>query len=211
VEKLILHEYSGSGNCYKIRLTAALLGLRMERVEYDILKGETRTRQFRTHINPLGRIPVLQVGQRFLPESNAACCYLAEGSELIPEDRFQRADMLRWMFFEQYHHEPNVATLRFWLHMIGTDALGELQRSQIPAKRLAGEAALQVMDDHLALVDWLVGDRISLADIALYAYTHVAEDGGFDLTLYPAIGALIGRIEAVPKFVAMAEAAPIVA
>lgn len=211
MEKLILHEYSGSGNCYKIRLTAALLGLRMERVEYDILKGETRTRQFRAHINPLGRIPVLQVGSRFLPESNAACCYLAEGSELIPDDRFQRADMLRWMFFEQYHHEPNVATLRFWLHMIGTDALGELQRSQIPAKRLAGEAALQTMDDHLALVDWLVGDRVSLADIALYAYTHVAEDGGFDLTLYPAIGAWIERIEALPRFVAMAEATPAIA
>ncbi|MGN6271065.1 MAG: glutathione S-transferase family protein [Sphingomonas sp.] len=211
MEKLILHEYSGSGNCYKIRLTAALLGLRMERVEYDILKGETRTRQFRTHINALGRIPVLQVGQRFLPESNAACFYLADGSELIPEDRFQRADMLRWMFFEQYHHEPNVATLRFWLHMIGTDALSELQRSQIPAKRLAGEAALQTMDDHLALVDWLVGERASLADIALYAYTHVAEEGGFDLTLYPAIGAWIERIEALPRFVAMDETTPAIA
>jgi glutathione S-transferase len=203
VEKLILHEYSGSGNCYKIRLTAALLGIRMERVEYDIMNGETRTPEFLAHINPLGRIPVLQVGARFLPESNAACVYLADGSELIPADRFRRADMLRWMFFEQYHHEPNVATLRFWLTMIGTDALSEVQRSQIPAKRLAGEAALQQMDDHLSLGDWMIGDRISLADIALYAYTHVAADGGFDLSLYPAVQAWIARIEALPKFVAM--------
>ena len=202
-EKLILHEYSGSGNCYKIRLTAALLGIRMERVEYDIMKGETRTPRFRAHINPVGRIPVLQVGARFLPESNAACFFLADGSELIPADRFRRADMLRWMFFEQYHHEPNVATLRFWLTMVGIDALSELQRSQIPAKRLAGEAALQQMDDHLSLVDWMVGDAVSLADIALYAYTHVAEGGGFDLALYPAIRAWIARIEGLPKFVPM--------
>jgi len=203
VDKLILHEYAASGNCYKIRLTAALLGILMERVEYDIMKGETRTPQFRTHINPLGRIPVLQVGSRFLPESNAACCYLADGSSLIPADRFQRADMLRWMFFERYHHEPNVATLRFWLAFVGIDALSELQRSQMPAKRLAGEAALQAMDDHLALVDWFVGDSVSLADIALYAYTHVAEGGGFDLSLYPAIQAWLARVETLPRFVAM--------
>lgn len=203
MEKLILHEYAASGNCYKIRLTAALLGLRMERVEYDIMKGETRTPEFLAHINQLGRIPVLQVGQRFLPESNAACFYLADGSELIPADRFQRAEMLRWMFFEQYHHEPNIATVRFWLTMVGTDALSELQVSQIPAKRLAGEAALQTMDDHLSLVDWFVGDAASLADIVLFAYTHVAEEGGFDLSLYPAVRAWLKRVEALPKFIAI--------
>lgn len=203
MEKLILHEYAASGNCYKIRLTAALLGLRMERVEYDIMKGETRTPEFLAHINPLGRIPVLQVGQRFLPESNAACFYLADGSELIPADRFQRAEMLRWMFFEQYHHEPNIATVRFWLTMVGIDALSELQVSQIPAKRLAGEAALQTMDDHLSLVDWFVGDAASLADIVLFAYTHVAEEGGFDLSLYPAVRAWLKRVEALPKFIAI--------
>ena len=203
MEKLILHEYAASGNCYKIRLTAALLGLRMERVEYDIMKGETRTPEFLAHINQLGRIPVLQVGQRFLPESNAACFYLADGSELIPADRFQRAEMLRWVFFEQYHHEPNIATVRFWLTMVGTDALSELQVSQIPAKRLAGEAALQTMDDHLSLVDWFVGDAASLADIVLFAYTHVAEEGGFDLSLYPAVRAWLKRVEALPKFIAI--------
>ena len=205
MQKLILHEYAPSGNCYKIRLTAALLGLRMERVEYDILKGETRTPQFRAHINALGRIPVLQVGPRFLPESSAACFFLADGTDLIPADRFDRADMLRWMCFEQYHHEPNVATLRFWLAFVGTDALSELQRAQVPAKRLAGEAALQQMDDHLSLVDWFVGDAVSLADIALFAYTHVAGEGGFDLSLYPHIQAWIERLRALPRFIAMDE------
>ena len=118
-QKLILHEYSASGNCYKIRLTAGLLGLPIERREYDILKGETRTPEFLAHVNANGRIPVLQVGDRFLPESNAACFYLADGTRLVPEDRFDRADMLRWMFFEQYNHEPNIATLRFWLAYVG--------------------------------------------------------------------------------------------
>jgi len=195
--RLILHEYGPSGNCYKIRLTAAHLGLRMERVEYDIMKGETRTPEFLTNINPIGRIPVLQVGQRFLPESNAACFYLADGSALIPEDRFDRADMLRWMSFEQYYHEPNVATLRFWLDYVGADALSELQRAQIPAKRLAGEAALQQMDDHLALRNWFVGESLSLADICLYAYTHVAEGGGFDLSLYPHVSEWLARVSAL--------------
>ena len=202
-EKLILHEYAPSGNCYKIRLTAALLGLRMERIAYDIMKGETRTPQFLATINPLVRIPVLQVGSRFLPESNAACCYLADGSPLIPEDRFSRADMLRWMFFEQYHHEPNVATLRFWLEFVGADSLSEMQRNQIPAKRIAGEAALQQMDDHLALRNWFVGEGATLADISLFAYTHVAEGGGFALGDYPHVQAWIGRVTALPKFLAM--------
>ena len=115
MEKLVLHEDPRSGNCYKIRLTAALLGLPLKRMSYDILKGETRTPEFLRTVNANGRIPVLQIGDRFLPESNAACWYLAEGSRLLPKSRFERADMLRWMFFEQYSHEPNIATLRFWL------------------------------------------------------------------------------------------------
>src|SRR5206468_9879130 len=113
--RLILHEYAESGNCYKIRLTAALLGLAIERREYDIMQGETRTSDFLANVNANGRIPVLQDGAHFLPESNAACFYLADGTRLVPDDRFARADMLRWMFWEQYNHEPNVATLRFWL------------------------------------------------------------------------------------------------
>jgi glutathione S-transferase len=202
-EALILHEDPRSGNCYKIRLTAALLGLPIERRCYDIIKGETRTPEFIAKVNANGRIPVLQVGERFLPESNAACWYLAENSHLIPEDRFARADMLRWMFFEQYNHEPNVATLRFWLLFVGEGHLSDFQRSQIAAKRAGGEAALELMDDHLARQDWLVGQHASLADIALYAYTHVCEGGGFRLGDYRHIGAWLKRIETLPGYVAM--------
>ncbi|MEA3010761.1 MAG: glutathione S-transferase [Sphingomonadales bacterium] len=199
-ENLILHEYSQSGNCYKIRLTAALLGLPIERREYDIQKGETRTPEFLANVNANGRIPVLQVGDRLIPESNAACFYLADRTPLVPEDRFDRADMLRWMFFEQYSHEPNVATLRFWLAFVGEARLTEFQRSLLPGKREAGAAALALMDGHLAGRDFFVAGRLSLADIALYAYTHVAGEGGFDLARYPAVGRWLERVAAVPGF-----------
>ena len=200
---LILHEDPRSGNCYKIRLTAALLGLPLERRFYDILKGETRTPEFLANVNANGRIPVLQDGDRLLPESNAACFYLAEGSPLIPAGRFERADMLRWMFWEQYSHEPNVASLRFWLEYIGEDGLSETQRMLLPAKREAGEAALALMDRHLANRNWFVGDFLSLADLVLYPYTHVAAGGGFDLGRYPAIGAWLDRVAAHSNYVPM--------
>ncbi|MBW8753943.1 MAG: glutathione S-transferase family protein [Sphingomonadales bacterium] len=203
MDKLILHEDPRSGNCYKIRLTAALLGLPIERRCYDIMKGGTRTPEFLRDVNANGRIPVLQIGNRFLPESNAACWYLAESSHLVPDSRFDRADMLRWMFFEQYNHEPNVATLRFWLLFVGEGNLSEVQRGQIMAKRAAGEAALALMDEHLAQSDWLVGGGVSLADIALYAYTHVCEAGGFRLRDYPAVCAWLGRVAALPSYVPM--------
>jgi glutathione S-transferase len=202
-ETLVLHEYAASGNCYKVRLTAALLGLPLERRDYDIMKGETRTGEFLASINANGRIPVLQAGERFIPESNAACFYLAEGSALIPEGRFERADMLRWMFWEQYNHEPNIATLRFWFGWVGEANLTEAQRVQIPAKRAAGEAALALMDEHLAARGWFAGDQLSLADIALYAYTHVAGGGGFRLGDYPAVQAWLGRLAAEPGYVAL--------
>jgi glutathione S-transferase len=201
-EVMILHEYTASGNCFKIRLTAALLGLPIERRQYDIMKGETRTAEFLDNINSNGRIPVLQVGDRFLPESNAACWYLAESSALIPADRFGRADMLRWMFFEQYNHEPNVATLRFWMGWVGEDNLSDAQRALVPVKQAAGHEALMIMNRQLADQDWLVGDRPSLADIALYAYTHVAEDSGlFALADYQAVQAWIQRVAALPGYV----------
>ena len=206
MEKLTLHEYAASGNCYKIRLTASLLGLQIERLQYDILKGETRTPEFLAGINANGRIPVLQIGEQFLPESNAACWYLAEGSSLIPDSRFARADMLRWMFFEQYNHEPNVATLRFWLAFVGEANLNEVQRGQIGAKRAAGDAALRLMDGHLARADWLVGKQVSLADIALYAYTHVCEEGGgFRLADYPHVGKWLARVAALPGYLAITD------
>jgi len=203
-ETLILHEYSQSGNCYKIRLTAALLGVPIERREYDIQKGETRTPDFLANVNPNGRIPVLQVGERFIPESNAACFYLGDGTSLVPDDRFDRADMLRWMFFEQYNHEPNVATLRFWLAFLGEERLSDLQRSLLPGKREAGDSALRLMDEHLAHRAFFVGDRLSLADVALYAYTHVAGEGGFDLARYPAVTAWLERVAAEPGHLPMA-------
>lgn len=203
MDHLILHEDPRSGNCYKIRLTAALLGLPLERNTYDIMNGETRTPEFLSTVNSNGRIPVLQVGERFLPESNAACWYLAEGSALVPEDRWDRADMLRWMFFEQYNHEPNVATLRFWLAFVGEAHLSDQQRAQIPAKRIAGEDALALMDEHLAGRDWFVGEACSLADISLYAYTHVAEAGGFRLHDHPNVCAWLDRVAKVPGYVPM--------
>ena len=202
-ETLILHEYSASGNCYKVRLTAAHVGVPLERREYDILKGETRTPEFLAKINPNGRIPVLQVGERFIAESNAACFYLADGSPLIPTDRFDRADMLRWMFFEQYSHEPNIATLRLWLAFVGIEALTDSQRSQISAKRTAGNAALKLMDQHLASRDWLVGHDLTLADICLFAYTHLADEGGFDLALYPNVIVWMERIMLDPRHAPM--------
>jgi glutathione S-transferase len=203
MEKLVLHEDSISGNCYKIRLVAAHVGLPLDRRQYDILNGETRTPEFLGSVNANGRIPVLQTGDRFLPESGAACWYLAEGSSLIPQDRFDRADMLRWMFFEQYNHEPNVATLRFWLAYVGEARLSEEQTAQLPSRRKAGEAALTLMDEHLRTRDFFVGDGLTLADVALYAYTHVAGEGGFDLSRWPAVKAWCARVAAVPRHVAM--------
>jgi glutathione S-transferase len=206
---LVLHQDPRSGNCYKIALTAALLGLPLAVRDYDIMKGETRTPAFLSQVNANGRIPVLQIGAgddaRFLPESNAACWYLASGSALVPAERFAQADTLRWMFFEQYNHEPNVATLRFWLRFVGQDRMSAEQKAQIPAKRAAGEAALRVMDDHLANRAWFVGGGATLADVALFAYTHVAEQGCFALDDYPAIQAWLARVRALPGFVAMDE------
>ena len=148
--QLILHEDVRSGNCYKIRLTAAHLDVPLTRRNYDIMAGETRTPEFLASVNANGRIPVLQIGARFLPESNAACFWLADGSHLIPSDRFARADMLRWMFWEQYNHEPNVATLRFWRAFVGEANLSEAQRAQLEPKRVAGGAPRPCPSQQLA-------------------------------------------------------------
>jgi glutathione S-transferase len=202
-EPLILHEYSASGNCYKVRLTAALVGVPLERREYDIMKGETRTPEFLAAVNANGRIPVLQAGDRFIPESNAACYYVADGSTLIPSDRFDHADMLRWMFWEQYNHEPNIATLRFWMRWVGLDHLTDAQRLQIPAKRHGGVAALKLIDDHLEGRNWLVGDTITLADICLFAYSHVADEADFELELYGNLIRWMEQIMNLPAYVSM--------
>lgn len=203
MERLVLHEYARSGNCYKIRLTAAHVGAELERREYDIMQGATRTPEFLAQVNANGRIPVLQVGERMLPESNAACWYLAHGTPLVPEDPFDQADALRWLFWEQYTHEPNVATLRFWFGWIGEANFSEFQRAALPLKREAGLAALRLMDDHLARNAFLVAGRFSVADIVLYAYTHTCEEGGYRLVDYPAVAAWLARVAAQPGHVAL--------
>jgi glutathione S-transferase len=202
-EKLILHEYAASGNCYKVRLTAAIVGKHLERREYDIMKGETRTPQFLMEVSANGRIPVLQVDHRFIPESNAACYYIADGSTLIPTDGFDHADMLRWMFWEQYNHEPNVATLRFWKDYIGHANLTEAQKHQIPGKREAGEAALKLMEKHLEARDWFVAGHMTLADVCLFPYTQVAHEAGFEMHLYPRIGNWLERVKGQPQYIPM--------
>ncbi|MDO7842529.1 glutathione S-transferase family protein [Sphingomonas immobilis] len=200
---LILHEYARSGNCYKIRLTAAHLGIALQRREYDIMQGETRTPAFLASVSANGRIPVLQIGDFFLPESNAACVYLARESALVPDDALDFADMLRWMFWEQYNHETCVAVLRFWRGFVGEANLTDLQRAQLPGKVEAAAAALALMEDHLAARAFFVGERFTLADIGLYAYTHVAGEGGIDLSPYPAIVAWLARVAAQPGHVAI--------
>lgn len=199
---LILHEFALSGNCYKIRLALAHLGRSYERREYNILKGETRTPEFLANVNANGRIPVLQVGADLLPESNAALWYVAEGTDLLPDGQFARAEVLQWMFWEQYNHEPNIATIRFWkTYAGGFHTRPAWQQATVDARIEGGNAALKLMDDHLATRSWFVGDRFSIADIALYAYSHVADEGGFDLNAYPNVTAWLARVAAQPGHV----------
>ena len=197
---LRLYDNRLSGNGYKPRLLLAHLGRRYERVELDILKGETRTPDFLA-LNPNGRIPVLALEDgTCIAESNAILYFLAEGSPFLPDERIARALVLQWMFFEQYSHEPNIAVARHWIQHV---EMTEAQRAQLPARQEAGHAALAVMERHLDGSDWFGGGAASIADIALYAYTHVAGEGGFDLDPYPAIGAWLARVAGLPGHVAM--------
>jgi len=197
-----LYDYLSSGNGYKVRLLLTQLGVPFERVELDILKGETRTADFLAR-NPNGRIPTLEVEPGvFLPESNAICCYLAEGTPFLPDDRLQRAQVLQWMFFEQYSHEPNIATVRFW---VTHDQLTAERRAQLDGKRALGYAALEVMERHLARQPYFVAGRYTVADIALYAYTHVAAEGGFDLGRFAAVNAWLRRVREQPGHIAITD------
>jgi glutathione S-transferase len=199
-----LHDNMSSGNAYKVRLLLTQLGISFERIDYDVDKAETRTPEFLAK-NPNGRIPVLELSPgRFLPESNAILCYLAEDTHFMPADRLQRAHVMQWLFFEQYNHEPNIATVRFWItHKV---EMTEFRRIALPVKRKDGIAALGVMEQHLTGRDWFVGTAYSIADIALYAYTHVAPEGGFDLAPFPAIRAWMARVAAEPNHVAITDA-----
>lgn len=194
-----LYDYLPSGNGYKVRLVLRQLGLPYELVELDIKHGATRTPEFLAK-NPNGRIPLLEIpGRGYLAESHAIIAYLAEGSALVPADPLDRARMWQWMCFEQYNLEPNIGTARFWLASLGKSEaeLGE----KLEEKRRNGHAALAVLEHGLAGREFLVGERYSLADIALYAYTHVAPEGGFALDAYPAIRAWCARIAAQPGHV----------
>ncbi|MGY6555167.1 MAG: glutathione S-transferase family protein [Wenzhouxiangella sp.] len=192
-----LFNFQSSGNCYKIRLLMNQLGIEYESISVDILKGESRTEDFLA-INPNGRVPVLQVDEKYLPESNAAIWYLAEGSKFIPSDRFERAKALQWMFFEQYSHEPYIATVRYWISIL-KDKSGKL--SQIEQRMPLGYAALDVMETHLKDNDFFAGSSYSVADIALYAYTHVAEEGEYDLSSYTNIGQWFDRVASQAGYV----------
>jgi glutathione S-transferase len=199
---LRLHDYLESGNGYKVRLLLTQLGVPFERVELDILKAETRTPAFLAR-NPNGRIPCLELEDgTHLWESNAIQFYLAEGTDFLPGDRLGRAQVLQWMFFEQYSHEPYVAVVRFWHHAGMVDA----NRDQLASKVERGYAALAVMDGHLKSRTFFVAERYTIADIALYAYTHVAHEGGFDLSRFPAVEAWLARVRAQPRHVPITKA-----
>lgn len=196
---LTLYDYMASGNGYKVRLTLAALDLPYKLIECDILKGETRTPEFLAR-NPNGRIPTLQLEDgSFLAESGAIIWYLADGTPLAPKDRKARAETLQWMFFEQYSHEPYVAVARFWKHYL--PKLSPLQEMDLPNRMKGGYAALDIMEKHLATHRFFVDDRFGLADIALYAYTHVAHEGEFDLSKYANINAWMARVAGQPKHV----------
>ena len=197
---LRLYDNHLSGNGYKLRLLLAYLGQSYERVEVDILNGETRTPEFLVR-NRNGRIPVLELEDGMcIAESNAILFYLAEDSYFLPPDRRDRAITLQWMFFEQYSHEPCIAVARHWVRHV---EMTDVQRFQLPSKQEGGYAALSVMEDHLCESDWFGGYSVSIADIALYAYTHMAEEGGFDLADYPAVRDWLARVAEQPGHVPM--------
>jgi glutathione S-transferase len=195
---VLLYDNDLSGNCYKVRLLFSHLGVEYERREVDVFDRGGR-RELLGDINPALRVPTLVLDDgRSLAESNAILFYYAEGTEYLPEDRYEQAKVLQWLFFEQYSHEPYIAVARFWtLAGITPDA------SERQAKSRAGHAALNAMDCHLADHAFLVADRYTIADIALYAYTHVAPEGGFELDAYPGIQAWLARVEAQPGHIAI--------
>jgi glutathione S-transferase len=195
---LTLYDYLDSGNGYKIRLLCALLNEPYRWVEVDIMAGATRTPEFLAK-NPNGRIPTLQLEDgTCIAESNAILWYLGEGSAFIPAGRLQRAQVLQWMFFEQYSHEPYVATPRYIVKHLPADSP---RRAEVPMRLALGRAAVAVMDAHLQKNRYFVGERCSIADIALYAYTHVADEGGLDLAPYPHLRAWLGRVAQTPGYV----------
>jgi len=197
-----LYDYLDSGNGYKIRLLMSQVGLPYEWVEVDIMAGGTRTPAFLAR-NPNGRIPTLELADgACLAESNAILWYLAEGTQFVPGGRLQRAQLLQWMFFEQYSHEPYVATPRFIVKHLPPDSP---RQAELPKRLEQGHAALRVMDRHLERRKFFVAEQYSIADIALYAYTHVAHEGGLDLKDYSNVKLWLARVAATPGYVPLAQ------
>ena len=198
---VLLYDSPVSGNCYKVRLLLAHLGIPYERRTMDVVDRSNR-REVLGELNPGLRVPTLVLDDgRPLGESGAILWYLGEGTRFVPEDPYDRAQVLQWMFFEQYDHEPAIAVARFWVAYSGR--AGEFA-DRLPERIAAGERALAAMERHLGGGQFLVGDGITLADIALYAYTHVADEGGFDLEPYPAIRSWLARVAAEPNHVPIA-------
>ena len=200
----VLHQMRMSGNCYKVRLTAKQLRTPLTSLEYPLFGGKTRKPEFLAK-NPNGRVPLLEWEDgRLLPESNAIIWHLAEGSSLAPDDSWSRAEALSWMFFEQYSHEPYVAVARFYLAYAPKEELKKREHL-VPEWHAKGNAALAVMEDRLRMQDWFAGTHYSVADIALFGYTHCADEGGFDLAQYPAITRWIARIREQPGHIPLSE------
>jgi glutathione S-transferase len=193
---VLLYDSGISGNCYKVRLLFSLLGIEYERREVSVIDRSNRA-ELLGDLNPGLRVPTLVLDDgRPLAESDAIIVYFAEDTEYLPSDRYERAQVLQWMFFEQYSHEPNIAVLRFWAH-----AGIEPDEAEAAAKREGGYRALEAMEGHLADRDFLVTDSFTIADLALFAYTHVADEGGFEMDRFPAIAAWLERIRALPGYV----------
>ena len=194
---MLLYDSVPSGNCYKVRLLLAHLGIPYERRELSVADRSNRPKVL-GGLNPALRVPTIVLDDgRSLAESNAILWYFGDGTRYVPEDRYERAQVLQWQFFEQYDHEPNIAVARFWLHYKG----GEIDQAALAQRQKAGYRALDAMEKHLIDREFLVGARYSLADISLYAYTHVAEEGDFDLKRYPAIRVWLARVAAQPGHV----------
>ncbi len=195
-----LFAMTGSGNCWKAATLMEQLGIAFQWIEVDVVGGATREPAFLAR-NPNGKVPLLEIrpGQ-YLAESNAMLCYLAEGSPLLPNERYARAKVLEWLFFEQYSHEPYIATVRFWVKFLGKQ---DEWKEKIATAMERGHAALGVMERQLQHQPFLAGDAYTIADIALFAYTHVADEGGYELAKYPGVRDWLARVAAQPGFRAM--------
>ena len=194
-----LYDFLLSGNCYKIRLLLNQLNIEYECINVDILKQESRTSEF-LKINPNGRTPVLFHDGKYLAESNAILWYLAIDTDFLPSDKYEQSLVLQWMFFEQFSHEPHLASSRYWISILKAE---DKYKEQLKDKKKLGYAALDVMEQHLEKNDYFVANQYSIADIALYAYTHVAEEGRFDLSKYKRIKKWFKRIENQNRYIAL--------